>query len=404
MGKQIVAKDPRNADAHFLLGLAYLEQEKPELALMEFKTVNQIGQFGNYTDEAVFRRKIAQLYEQFKQPEEALKEYLLLIKREPDKADNYVSAGKLFEQRHRSDKAMQFYKKAVELEPRAPDPHFRLGVLLYRAKKPQEARSELDQAVKRDPDNYRAYYYIGKILKDGKDYVSAASALEKAQKDPEFKIRALVERGGAFMSMNSIERAIADLERAVKLTDTPDSQESLFAHYFLSLCYEKTRRMEEAIEQWEFIYQKKPNFKDVADKLSRYQELRTDDRVKDYMTLGQEQFTVLCRRLTESLDLQIRDERNISNGCEIVAVEAQSKWRNARKLPKILRFLRVTDIIDEERVRELHEEMKEQSITRGIVVTSSTFSRKASDFAETRPIDLYGKDRLQQMLSQVKMP
>jgi restriction endonuclease Mrr len=48
--------------------------------------------------------------------------------------------------------------------------------------------------------------------------------------------------------------------------------------------------------------------------------------------------------------------------------------------------------------------MKEQSITRGIVVTSSTFSRKASDFAETRPIDLYGKDRLQQMLSQVKMP
>ncbi len=36
----ILAKEPRNLDAHYFLGLAYLADGKPELALMELKTVN----------------------------------------------------------------------------------------------------------------------------------------------------------------------------------------------------------------------------------------------------------------------------------------------------------------------------------------------------------------------------
>ena len=78
--KQILSKQPRNVDAHYLLGKAYLEQDKPELALMEFKTVNEIGVFEGYTREMEFRKTIASLFERFKQPDEALKEYLLLIK------------------------------------------------------------------------------------------------------------------------------------------------------------------------------------------------------------------------------------------------------------------------------------------------------------------------------------
>jgi len=44
--KAIIARDPRNAEAHYLLGQAYLADHKSELALMEYKTVNQIGSFG----------------------------------------------------------------------------------------------------------------------------------------------------------------------------------------------------------------------------------------------------------------------------------------------------------------------------------------------------------------------
>ena len=46
--------------------------------------------------------------------------------------------------------------------------------------------------------------------------------------------------------------------------------------------------------------------------------------------------------------------------------------------------------------------MKKDNISRGIVVTSSNFTRKAIEFAETRPIDLVNKEQLSAVLKKVK--
>lgn len=400
--KQVVAKDARNADAHYILGLAYDQEGKSELALMEFKTVNQIGQFDGMVPELPFRTKIAELYAKFNQPEEALKEYLILVKREENNPDHYLAIGRLFEERNRSAKAIAYYRKAADLSPRNGEAHARVGVLLFRAKHPLEAKAALEKAVRLQPENHEGWYYLGKILKDNKDCVAAVSAFEKAARGDEHKVKALIERGGCFISMGSMERAISELERAAKLADD-GSQEVLYAHYFLAHALEKMRRIEQAIDHWEFIYSKKSTFKDVAEKLSQYQELRTDDRVKDYMTVGNEEYLEICKKVTSAMELQVRDARIVDSGCDIIAVEAQSKWRNARKMPKLLRFMRVTDTVDESSIRTVHEEMKKQNVTRGVVLTSSVFSRMAIEFAQTRPIELHNKEQLQELLKQIAL-
>ena len=400
--RQLIAKDARNADAHYLLGLAYDAEQKPELALMELQTVNQIGNFEGVVPELPFRKKIAELYAKFNQPEEALKEYLILLKREPNNAGHYADVGRIFEERNRTDKAAQYYKKATELDPRNASARTRLGLLLYRSKRSVEARAELDAAVRLQPDNYEAWYYIGKLLKDAKDCIAAMSALEKASRDPGYKVKALIERGGCQISMGHLDRAITELERAAKLADDGTS-ESLHAHYFLAHCHEQLRHIEQAVTEWEFVFKRKANFRDVAEKLSKYQELRTDDRVKDYLTVGQDHFMELCRRMADALGLTVRDARSIDGGAEVIAVENTSKWRNARAMPKLIRFLRIAEIIDESTIRSTLEEMKNQSITRGMVVTSSTFSRLAQDYAESRPIELHGKDALQALLRKIEM-
>ncbi len=400
--RQLIAKDPRNADAHYLLGLAYDQENKHELALMELKTVNQIGNFDGLVEEVPFRQKIAALYADFHQPEEALKEYLLLLKRNPNDAGCYYNIGRIFEERNRSDKAVQYYKKACDLDPRNAGAHTRLGLLLYRAKRSVEARAALDAAVRIQPENHEAWYYIGRILKESRDCIAAMSAFEKSSREPSLKVRSLVERGACLVSLGSPERAIPELERAAKLADE-GSNESLYTRYVLAHCYERTNRIEDAVDQWELIHSKKPTFRDVAEKLATYQDLRANDRMKDYLTVGRDTFLELCKRLTESLGLAVRDARRIDHGGEIIAVEGTSKWRNARSMPKLIRFLRISDIIDEPAVREVHEEMRKQGITRGLIVTSSTFSRLAQDYAEGRPIDLYGKDRLQSLLDHVEL-
>jgi len=396
--KQILEKEPRNAEAHYLLACSYKAEHKAEIALMELKKVNELGSFGGYCKENEFRLIIAELYAQFNQPEEALKEYILLIKLMPTMGQYYFKAGKLFENRNKADKAVQYYRKAIQLTPRLSDAHFSLGYILFKAKKNVEAKSEFEAALKYKPDLYAAHFYLGKLQKNNHDYIPALLSFEKASRDQEFKVKALVERGSCYMNLKSYDKAIVELERGIKLTTNSTSPETLYARYFLAACHENERNFESAIDEWEEIYAKKPNFRDVAEKLSQYQELRSDDKMKDFLTSGNTEFQEICKSLTNSMGLNITELSDISNGCQIIAVDGDTKWRGARKMPKLIWFLRIPEIVPDTTIRAIHEKMKSLNVSRSIIVVSTNFSRKAQEYAESRPIDLIGKELLQKEL------
>lgn len=401
IAKQILEKEPRNAEAHFLLANSYKAELKSEIALMELKKVNELGSFGGYCKENEFRLIIAELFEQFNQPEEALKEYILLIKLMPTMGEYYFKAGKLFENRNKADKAAQYYRKAIQLTPRLSEAHFSLGYILTKTKKNVEAKAEFEDALKYKPDLYAAHFYLGKLQKGNHDYIPALLSFEKASRDQDFKVKSLIERGACYMNLKSYDKAIIELERGIKLTTNASSPETLYAKYFLATCHEIERDFENAIDQWEQIYAKKPNFKDVAEKLSQYQELRSDDRMKDYLTSGGAEFQEICKALTNSMGLNITELSEIKNGCQIIAVDGDTKWRGTRKMPKLIWYLRIPDMVPDTTVRAIHEKMKALSVTRTIIVVSTNFSRKAQEYAESRPIDLIGKELLQSELKKV---
>jgi len=398
--KQLLVNDNRNYEVHYILGLSYLGDGKSELGLMEMRKINESGEFTGILKEVEFRKTIAKLYNDFNQPEEALKEYLLLIRMEPEEADWYYMAGILFEQRNKTDSAVGHYKKTIELNPRHTDAHFRLGSIFYRNKRAGEAKAELDLALRYNSENHKANFYIGKILKDKKDFAGALNSFEKSQRDPELKVKSLLERGICYISVKNFERAITELERAIANSDNV-GQEILFARYFLAYCFEQRRDIDKAIEQWEEIYSKKPTFKDVGEKLSQYQDLRTDDMMKDYLTAGRDEFLNICKKITASMGMSIRDMGDIQNGCQIIAVESESKWRGAKKIPLLIWFLRVPDLVSETTARSMLESMKKNTVGRGMIITSSNFSKKARDFTESRPINLAGKEKLQAILKKI---
>ena len=92
VAKQIIAKDPKNYLAHYYLGKAYLADNRGELALIEYKTVNEHALFDAVLQEVPFRREFAALLVKFDHKEEAMREYLLLTKQEPTNADNKYNA------------------------------------------------------------------------------------------------------------------------------------------------------------------------------------------------------------------------------------------------------------------------------------------------------------------------
>lgn len=403
LAKGLIAKNPRDSEARYMLGRAYLSDGKSELALMEFKAVNSTTIFSDKIPEADFRKTIAQLYLKYNQPEEALKEYLLLIKKEPFDAQHYYNAAQLFEARENSEQALSYYRKAVETDPKHASAHASLGLLLFRNKQMTDAKKEIALALKLDPKNTAAYFYQGKLLRESHDYANALASFEKALRDPEFKQKALIERGCCYMEANSVEKAVIEFDRAIKLSTDDSSNDTLHARYFLASCYEKQRDIDQAISQWEKIFSKRRGFRDVGEKLSQYQELRSNDHIKEYLTAGKEDFFTICKAITTSgLDLSVRDIKETKYGCALIAVENDAeKWRNVRKMPRLILFYRDPNLIEDSFLRSLQEDMKKQALIRGIVITSSGFTRTALEFAESRPIELIGRDKLENMLSSI---
>ena len=393
--KAILSKEPKNADARYFLGKAYLMEKKELEAFTEYKTLSQSGAMGEFIPEEEFRSELAQLFVANRQTEEALKEYILLIKKHPEKPEYYYWAGKLFSERNRADMAQNYLKKAAELAPRDAKIQFELGVMLYKGKNAKEAKDALDRSIKYQGDNAQAYYYLGKIQKDAKDYQDAIATLEKAARDPAYRLRAMLERSTCYLALNAIEKAVPDLERAVKSITDEKAQESLYARYYLAMCYEKIHEMEKAIEQWDKIHNAKTGFKDVEAKLSQYQEMREDDSVKDFLSAGNQEFTEIGKKIVAAaFSLVIRSAKTIPDGVELVAIENAT----SRKPPRLIRIYRSPEMVDDGKIRSILDDAKQQNMGRAVVMTSTGFTRPALEYAEGRPIELFGKDRLQSLL------
>ena len=279
--KAMLEKDSKNAEAHYLLGKAYLADKRNEQAYREYKSVSRLGLEGWNIPEAEFRETAAMLFVQFKEEEEALKEYVLLIKLHPENPEYYFRAGEIFSKRNKGDLASQYLRKAVSLNPREGRYRIELGMHYYHSKRIKDAGAEFEAALKIDPSDGQALLYLGKVFKDLKDFNGAIPHLEKASRDPIYKLRALVELGSCFMSLKMIDKAVPELERAVNNIEKEADPDSLYARYFLALCYEKKQEFEKAVAQWEKIYTQKKNFRDVGEKLTQYIEYRYEGGDKE---------------------------------------------------------------------------------------------------------------------------
>ena len=399
--KSLIAKDPRDFHAHYYLGKAYLADRKNELALMEFKTVAANALFDAQLPEAEFRKQLSQLYLKFNQLEDALKEFLLLTKLEPTNSENFYQCGRIYEQQNNAESALGFYQKAIKFNKKNVKAWAGMGMILFRAKQFGEARKAIDYALKLSPETFSTYYYLGKIQKENKEYPAAVKSFEKACRDPEFKQRALLERGSCYMLANAIDNAQLEFEKAIKAAKDEKSQETLYARYFLASCYEKNRKIDKAIEQWQIISKISRNFRDVSSKLSEYKDLQSNDSLKEFLTSSNAEFLEICKKAAlAGFSLAAQTVEETKWGCQIFATEARKDdWMNVRKQTFLINFYRVTDPIEDSEVRRTLDFSKAKNCAKAFACTSSEFTTTAIRFAENRPIELVGKEKLESILA-----
>ena len=279
--------------------------------------------------------------------------------------------------------------------------HAEIGLMLYRTKQFNEAKKEIDMAIKLSPETYTSYYYLGKILKDAKDLQGAIKSFEKAQRDPELKQKAIIEHGSCFMIAGRIDNALVDFQRAIELDKEGTQAETLYARYFLAACYEKSRKIDKAVEQWEAIYKRNKSFRDVSAKLSEYKDLQANDYLKDYLTCSNEEFPYICKNaVIKGIGLQVLTCDQKKWGCQITGVnKSDESWMAVRKQVVFIRFYREPDPVEEQQIHEALDEMKKLNSVKSFLFSSSGFNTAAKRFAENRPVELIEKQKLEALLS-----
>ncbi len=400
MGKKLTETNDNDYLAHYYLGKAYLENEQHSLALSEYKIVDRTAIYGKTLSETNFRKEIATLYTKFNQNDEALKEYILLTKIEPDNPDNYYKVGTLFDNSGKTDQAFNYFQKAIKIAPKHAKAHAALSLIYLRNKQLAEAKREIDLAISIKPEINSSYYYLGKILKEQKNYSSAVQVFEKALRDPEYKQRTLIERGTCYMAVSSYDKALIEFERAIKTPGSLSSPETIYARYFLAQCYEQLHRFDEAIEQWKKIQATKRNFKDVGSKLQQYKDFQTNDSMKDYLTSSPQEFSMLCKNIAKkAFNLDAKEVLPETPGCLLRAVLSGSEnWVGARTQQYLVCFFRENGPVEEKLLRRYVEYMHKNNFSKCIICSTGGFTSSAETFAETRPFDLYTGEKLEQII------
>jgi tetratricopeptide (TPR) repeat protein len=401
--KSLLARNERNIDAHYLLGECYRHENRPDLALVEYKFIINAARFTHSVTERRVRERLGEMYLQLGQLDEAQKEFILLSKLDPENYELYFKIACLFEERDYTDSAISHYRKVIAINPGYGPAHFRLGTIYFKKNALKEAGQELQLAAKIDQDNHAPYYYLGKIARLTGDRNGALAFFDKALSDRELRQRTYLERANIYVVEKAYEDAVDDLLKAIEIGEK-ETTVIMAVRYMLARCYESLDDLRNAVEQWEWLYEKKPNYADVEAKLSLYGALRADDRLKDYLIAPGDKFGQYCEHIIMLLGLKVNQEVSSNTDVrEYTAYDTERGLMQGGSNLCVVRLIRTTDPVGYEDTRGLYDMMRKLNATRSIYVTASKFTKNAVEFSQIRPVDLVEKEELTKLLQQISI-
>ncbi|MBQ3644409.1 MAG: tetratricopeptide repeat protein [Candidatus Riflebacteria bacterium] len=110
--------------------------------------------------------KLAQLYDERGETENALANLEACIKHNPDSAEVYLFYGTMLRQKGRILEAQKAFEKALEINKFMAKAYYQLGLLEKSQKKLEHARDLFQKAIQLSPDDPYAHYQLGMTYKD----------------------------------------------------------------------------------------------------------------------------------------------------------------------------------------------------------------------------------------------
>lgn len=269
--RELLAKEPRNAEALHLLGVSRLMsgnareavtliekalKRAPGIPLfIESLGLAHLASHDFQQAEILFRRaiKLGQthglshmrlglaLEAQGKAPE-AEAAFAAASAASPNEPDIHVNFGNFLAKQRHGEKALECYRKALELWPECLDAHYAMGTLLMFAERLEEAAAAFHRALSLDPDYLDATHNLGIVYEMSGQYDDAIACYQRVLALRPDDVRVYTNLASAYRMQGKLKEAAAFCAEA--LSRKPEFDEALMnlAHiHRLEDRYEESR-------------------------------------------------------------------------------------------------------------------------------------------------------------------
>jgi predicted O-linked N-acetylglucosamine transferase (SPINDLY family) len=273
--RQILAENPRHADALNLLGVVCAQTGRFESSAQFFRRAIEVHpsnaeyhyNLGNalrdqgLADDAIgaYRKAIAldpkyaaacnnlgNLLRGQGKLEEAIQLFGEAVRLKPDYLDAHLNMGVAYRQQGYLDKAMACYRTILQIKPDHLRAHFNFGVALREKGLYDLAIAAFQRAISLKPDYAEAYSNLGSALRDKGSRDEAIEAYRRAiELNPDLA-EAQSNLGISLSEKGMVDEAIAAYREALRLQPTLPA-----AHSNLAGSLRDTGRMDLAIEEYQ---------------------------------------------------------------------------------------------------------------------------------------------------------
>ena len=377
------------SEIHEEIGNLYFNKGSYANAIIEYRSSIKNGG-------ETLERKLALAKSLYKiaNKEDALTEYISLIKEYSNEKIIYFEIGIIYFENAQYSIAYDYFSKTENIDKTFMENLKYKGVSASFIYKDDEAISILSSISKTKYTDTLLKYGLARAYMNKKDYSTAIEYYKEALPNLLYKDSILYEMALCYTSLENYTNAIESLEKALRLR--PKGKELLLTiKYVLAECYEKTKAINKAIELFENILFLDENYKDVSEKLNKYQNIRYSDTILNFFQSSTDEFLEKSINMVSNMLLYpysyqyTKEDSIVIFSRENITPNSPTKMIYIRKSPKPIQI---------EEIVSIFEYNKKSNIMKSAIITYAMASPEVIRHATISHIEIIGLKKIESLL------
>jgi tetratricopeptide (TPR) repeat protein len=395
--EKVVHRDPGDYDSWFKLIEAHRSSGNFDDAIRKLNELisKANGKKGFNGREA--NAMLADCYVKTNKPDDAFKIYAILHKADPDDPVPYLQMARIEKERGDAEKAIHYLTRAQTLAPEDVDVLKELAILTHETAGSPDAHMMFKSVLNLRPDDVESHFRLGQIEMQFQNFKAAYPHFIKSKDSKEFAVRSLINIGTILSRFGKLENAGKVFTAALRFPAI-GKEDMLDARYQLGETLLAAKNIPGAIEQWEKILATVKEYRDVSEKLERYEQTKTNSLLHSYMICPLQEFTGLCERVAKNFAKSVIVIRSEPQRDQSLEIYTQAFYKEMSG-PILFKFFRGTTNVGQLVIREFYEKLREMKAKFGICFTTAEYSEEAHAFSMGRVLELHGKRELARFLA-----